>query len=131
MLNANRRRTFDEARLEVRMFVEAKFGLRIRNANLRDNSSRSHNGPMDVDALSSLAGGEGERREWVVSGAVEIISREIAPNSTRNAKAMARKVKKSKSWPKSVSKRKGKEKQGTRRWTIRTNVAMTMTTLAI
>ena len=126
MLNANRRRTFDEARLEVQMYVEAKFGLRIRNANPRDNSSRSHNGPMDVDALSSLAGGEGERREWVVSGAVETISLEIAHNSTRNAKAMARKV-----LAQECQQTQGQREEGTRRWTIRTNVAMTMTILAI
>ena len=42
ILNSNRLRTFEDARLEVVTYVEAKFGLR-------------HSDPMDVDAVNALS----------------------------------------------------------------------------
>ena len=44
ILNSNRLRTFEDARLEIVTRVEAKFGLRIGDSK-----------PSDVDAISSLA----------------------------------------------------------------------------
>ena len=55
ILNSNRVRTFDDARLEVVMHVEAKFGLRIRDSKPSDTSTRGHSDPMDVDAVNSLS----------------------------------------------------------------------------
>ena len=50
ILNSIRLRTFEDARLEVVTYVEAKFGLRNRDFKPRDTSSRGHSDPMDVDA---------------------------------------------------------------------------------
>ena len=52
ILNSNRLRTFEDARLEI---VQANFGLRIRDSNPIDTRSRGHLDPMDVDAVNSLA----------------------------------------------------------------------------
>ena len=50
ILNSNRLRTFEDARLEVVTYEEANFGLRFR-----DTGSRGHSDPMDVDAVNSLS----------------------------------------------------------------------------
>ena len=50
ILNSNRLRTFEDARLEVVMYVEAKFGSRIGDTGARGNSD-----PMDVGAVNSLS----------------------------------------------------------------------------
>ena len=55
ILNSNRLRTFEDARLEVVTYVEAKFGLRIRDSKPSDTSTRGHSDPMDVDAVDSLS----------------------------------------------------------------------------
>ena len=55
ILNSNRLRTFKDARLEVVTYVEAKFGLRIRDSKPSDTSTRGHSDPMDVDAVNSLS----------------------------------------------------------------------------
>ena len=60
ILNSNRLRTFEDARLEVVTYVEAKFGLRIRDSMLRDIGSRGRSDPMDVDAVNSLLSGKGK-----------------------------------------------------------------------
>ena len=60
ILNLNRLRTFEDARLEVVTYVEAKFGLRIRDSKPSDTSSRGHSDPMDVDAVDSLSSGKGK-----------------------------------------------------------------------
>ena len=54
IFNSNRFRTFEDARLEVVTYVEAQFGLRIRDSKPRDTGARGHSDPMDVDAVSSL-----------------------------------------------------------------------------
>ena len=54
MLNSNRLRTFEDARLEIVTYVEAKFGLRIRDSKPGDRGARGHSDPMDVDAVNSL-----------------------------------------------------------------------------
>ena len=58
ILNSNRLRTFEDARLEVVTYVEAKFGLRIRDSKPSDTGSRGHSDPMDVDAVKSLSSGK-------------------------------------------------------------------------
>ena len=55
MLNSNRLRTFEDARLEIVTYVEAKFGLRIRDSKPSDTGSCGHSDPMDVDAVNSLS----------------------------------------------------------------------------
>ena len=52
--NSNRLRTFEDARLEVVTYVEAKFCVRIRDSKPSDRSARGHSDPMDVDAVNSL-----------------------------------------------------------------------------
>ena len=60
ILNSKRLRTFDDARLEIVTYVEAKFGLGIRDSMPRDTGSRGHLDPMDVDAVNSLSSGKGK-----------------------------------------------------------------------
>ena len=55
ILNSNRLRTFEDARLRVVTYVEARFGLRIRDSKPSDTSTRGHSDPMDVDAVNSLS----------------------------------------------------------------------------
>ena len=55
ILNSNRLRTFEDARLEVVTYVDAKFGLRIRDSKPSDTGSRGHSRPMDVGAVNSLS----------------------------------------------------------------------------
>ena len=50
MLNSNRLRTFEDARLEVVTYVEAKFSLRIRDSKPSDTGARGHSDPTDVGA---------------------------------------------------------------------------------
>ena len=45
ILNSNRLRNFEDARLEIVSCVEAKFGLRIRDATPSDTGLREHTGP--------------------------------------------------------------------------------------
>ena len=54
ILNSNRLRTFEDARLEVVTYVEANFGLRIRDSKPSDTSTREHSDPMDDDAVNSF-----------------------------------------------------------------------------
>ena len=63
IFNSNRLRTFEDARLEVVTYVEAKFGLKIRDSKPSDTSTRGHSDPMDVDAVNSLSlsSGKGKR----------------------------------------------------------------------
>ena len=55
ILNSNRFRTFEDARLEVVTYVEAKFGLRVRDSKPSDTGARGQSDPMDVDAVNSLS----------------------------------------------------------------------------
>ena len=61
ILNSNRLRTFEDARVEVVTYVEAKFGLRKRDSKPSDTSTRGHSDPMDVAAVNSLSSGKGKR----------------------------------------------------------------------
>ena len=55
ILNSNRLRTFEDARLEIVTSVEAKFGSRIRDSKPSDTGLREHSDPMDVGAVNSLS----------------------------------------------------------------------------
>ena len=55
IFNSNRLRTFEDARLEIVTYVEAKFGLRLRDFKPSDTGSRGHSDPTDVDAVNSLS----------------------------------------------------------------------------
>ena len=55
ILNSNRLRTFDDARLEIVTYVEAKFGLRIRDSKPSDTGFRGLSDLMDDDAVNSLS----------------------------------------------------------------------------
>ena len=58
ILNSNRLRTFEDARLEVVTYVEAKFGLRIRDSKPSDTGAR---GPwMLMRSTLSLSSGKGK-----------------------------------------------------------------------
>ena len=59
--NSNRLRTFEDARLEVVTYVEAKFGERIRNWKPSDTISRGHPDPMDVDTVNFSLVKQGKR----------------------------------------------------------------------
>ena len=60
ILNSNRLRTFEDARLEVVTYVETKFGLGIRDSKPSDTGSRGHSDPVDVDAVNSISSSEGK-----------------------------------------------------------------------
>ena len=55
ILNSTRLRAFEDVRLEIVTYVEAKFGLRIRDSKPSDTGARGHSDPMDVDAVNSLS----------------------------------------------------------------------------
>ena len=55
ILNSNRLRTFEDARLEIVTYVEAKFSLIIRDSKPSDTGGRGHSDPMDVGAVNSLS----------------------------------------------------------------------------
>ena len=86
ILNSNRLRTFEDARLEIMTYVEAKFGLRIRDSKPSDTGSRGHSDSMDVDALNSLSSGKGKGSSSRVMGFLSLaehILNETARKSKR------------------------------------------------
>ena len=60
ILNSIRLRTFEDARLEIVTYVEAKFGLKIRDSKPCDTGFREHSDPMNVVAVNSLSSGKGK-----------------------------------------------------------------------
>ena len=59
ILDSNRLRTLEDARLEVVTYVKAKFGVIIRDSKPSETGSRGHSDSMDVDAVNSLSFGKG------------------------------------------------------------------------
>ena len=94
ILNSNCLRTFEDARLEIVTFVEAKFGVRIRDSKPSDTGLCEHSDPMDVGAVNSLSSVKGTRPPGPRDGcAVEHIFNETAMQartlaSNRLAKAI-------------------------------------------
>ena len=112
MLNSNRLRRFENARLEIGTNVEAKFGLRVRDSKPSDTGSRGRSDPMDVDAVNSLSSGKGKGSSSPLDGCFECggahFQRDCnARKST--GKQSSGKGKQSKSWSKSDGKGKSKE----------------------
>ena len=93
-------RTFEDARLEVVTYVEAKFGLRVRDAEPGDTGSRGRSDPIDVDAVNSPSSSKGK-----------------GSSSPRDSCFLVRghfqrDCKLSKSWSKSEGKGNSRENQG-------------------
>ena len=115
ILNSSRLRTFEDARLEVVTYVEAKFGLRIRDSKPNDTGARGHSDPMDVDVVNSLSSGKGKRSSSPRDGRFKCGGAHFqrgcnARKST--GKQSLGKGKQSKSWPKSEGKFKSRENKG-------------------
>ena len=89
ILNSNRLRTFEDARLEVVTYVVAKLGLRIRDSKPSDKGARGHSDPMDVGAVNSLSSGKGKKchrvRAMGVLSAGEHIFNETAMHARTQA----------------------------------------------
>ena len=60
ILNSNRLRTFEDGRLEIVTYVEAKFGKISVDSKPSDTGARGRPDPMDVDAVKSLSSGKGK-----------------------------------------------------------------------
>ena len=115
ILNSKRLRTFEDARLEVVTYVEAKFGSRIRDSKPSDTAARGHQDPMHVDAVNSFSSGKGKgspspRDGCFTCGGAHFQRDCNARKSTGNQSSG--KDKQSKSWSKSESNGKSKENNG-------------------
>ena len=111
ILNSNRLRTFEDARLEVVMNVPATFGLRIRDSKPSDTSTREHSDPMDVDATNALASCKGKGSssdEVVVTSAVEHIFNETAMHVKATASNHLAKANRASYCPRVRAKERGK-----------------------
>ena len=115
ILNSNRLRTFEDARLKVVTYVEAKFGLRIRDSKPSDTGSRGDSDPADVDAVNSLSSVEGKGSSSLRNGCFKCggphFQRDCNARKSTGKQASG-KGKQSKSWSKSEGKGKSKEKKG-------------------
>ena len=124
ILNSNRLRTFEDARLEVVTYVEAKFGLRIRDSKPSDSGSRGHSDPMDVDAVNSLSSGKGKGSSSPRDGCFKCGGTHFQRdcNARKNTgKQPSGKGKQSKSWSKREGKGKSEENKGKIQRTIPRN----------
>ena len=103
ILDSNRLRTFEDARLEVVTYVEAKFCLRSGDPKPSDTGARGHSDPKDVDAINSLFCQRKriiESAGWVFLSAVEHIQRDCTTRKSTGNQSYG-KGKQSKSWSKS------------------------------
>ena len=113
ILNSYRLRTFEDARQEVVTYVEAKFGLRIRDSRPSDTSSRGKSDPMDVDAVNSLSlsssegKGSSSPRDGCFLCGVAHVQRDCDARKGTGMQSYG-KGKQSKSWSKSESSNPGK-----------------------
>ena len=73
ILNSNRLRPFEDVRLDVVPYMEAKFGLRIRDPKPSDTGFREHSDPMDVGAVSSLSSGKGKCHQIRAMGVLSAV----------------------------------------------------------
>ena len=121
IFNSNRLRTFEDARLEVMTYVEAKFGLRILDSKPSDTGARRQSDPMDVDAVNSLSlssskgTGSSSPRDGCFKCGSAHFQRDCNAHKGTGKQASG-KGKESKSWSKSEpsysSKSKSKENKG-------------------
>ena len=113
ILNSNILRTFDDARLVVVTYVEAKFGLIIRDAKPGETTPLVHSDPMDVDAVNSLSSYKGKvstspSGECFTCGGAHY-ERDCNARKGKSNQQSGKGKQNGKSWPKSESKGKGKE----------------------
>ena len=93
--------------MEVVTYVEAKFGLRIRDSKRSDTGSRGHSDPMDVDADNSLSSGKGKGSSSPRDGCFKCVGAHFQGdcNARKNTgKQSSSKGKQSKSWSESEAK---------------------------
>ena len=112
ILNSDRLRTFEDARLEVVTYLEAKFGLRIRDSKPSDTGARGHSDPTDVGAVNSLSSGKGEGSPSPCDGCLKCGGAHFQRDCNvrkGTGKQSSGKGKQSKSWSKSEGKGKSKE----------------------
>ena len=111
ILNSNRLRTFEDARLEVVTCVEAKFGLRIRDSKPSETSTRGHSVPWILvqSTLSLLPKRKGSSspRDGCCGGAH--FQRDCNARKSTGKQSYG-KGKQSKSWSKSEPSYSGKGK---------------------
>ena len=115
IVNSKRLRTFEDARLEVVKYVEAKFGLRVRDSKPSDTGSCRPSDPMDVDAVNSLSSGKKKRSSSPRDGCFKCGGTHFQRdcNARKNTrKQSSGKGKQSKSWSKSEDKSKSKQNKG-------------------
>ena len=115
ILNSNRWRTFEDARLEVVTYVEAKFGLRNRDSKPSDTGARGRSDPWMLmrSTLSRLAKEKGHqvRVVGVLSAGGAHLQRDCSARKSTGKQSYG-KGKQSKSWFKSEGKGKSKENHG-------------------
>ena len=86
-------------------FVEAKFGLRIRDSKPSDTGLREHSDPMDAGAVNSLPSGKGKGSSGPRDGCFKCGGAHFQRdcNASKNiGKQSSGKGNQSKSWSKSV-----------------------------
>ena len=85
-------------------YVEAKFGLRIRDCKPSDTGARGQSDPMDVDAVNTLSSGNGQGSSTPRDGSFKCggahFQRDCNARKSRG-KQSSGKGKQSKSWSKS------------------------------
>ena len=104
-------------------YVEAKFGLRIRDSKPSDTGARGHSDPTDVDAVNSLSSVKGKgSSSSAMGGAVNHIFNETSLQRTQEHRQQSSgKGKQSKSWSKSEGKGRSKENKGKSKGKIQRN----------
>ena len=111
ILNSNRLRTFEDARLEIVTYVEAKFGLRIRDSKPSDTRSHGHSDPTNVCAVNSLSRLAKEKGHRVcVVGVLSAVEHIFCNARTSTFKQSSGNGKQNTSWSTSEGKGKSKEK---------------------
>ena len=85
ILNSNRRRTFEGARLEIVTYVEPKFGLRIRDSKPSDTGLCEHS---DVGAVNFFSSVEGKGSSVPRVGCFKIAMEHIYNESAMQARTL-------------------------------------------
>ena len=88
ILNSIRLRTFEDTRLEVVTYVEAKLGLTIRDSKPSDTGARGHSDPIDVDAVNSLSSAKGKGSSSPRDGCLSAVE-DICNETAMHARAQA------------------------------------------
>ena len=101
--------------LEIVTYVEAKFGLIIRDSKPSDTGLRGHSDPVDVGAVNSLSSGKGKGSSGPRDGCLKCggahFQRDCNASKTTGNQSSG-KGKQSKSWPKSEGTGKSNENNG-------------------